>query len=70
MGIRLILTLAAGLLAPTALTAAEIKNSDCLECHSDKTLTTTNAAGRTVSLFVDPAVLAASVHRTNSCASC
>jgi formate dehydrogenase gamma subunit len=70
MGIRLILTLSAGLLATTVLTAAEIKNSDCLECHNDKTLTTTNAAGRTVSLFVDPALLAASVHRTNSCTSC
>ena len=70
MGIRLILTLAAGLLGTTALAAAEISNSDCLECHSDKTLAATNAAGRTVSLFVDPAVLAASVHHTNSCASC
>jgi len=69
MGIRLALTLAAGLLATTAWPAAEIKNSDCLECHSDKTLTVTNA-GRVLSLFVDPAVLAASVHRTNSCASC
>src|SRR6476646_4930615 len=25
---------------------AEIKNSACLDCHSDKTLTATNAAGR------------------------
>jgi formate dehydrogenase gamma subunit len=70
MGIRLILTLAAGLLGASALAAAEISNSDCLECHSDKTLAATNAAGRTVSLFVDPAALAASVHHTNSCASC
>ena len=51
-------------------TAAEIKNSACLECHSDKTLTTTNAAGKEVSLFVDEAKLAASVHKTNTCASC
>jgi len=49
---------------------AEIKNSACLDCHSDKTLTATNAAGREVSLFVDVAKLAASIHHTNSCASC
>jgi formate dehydrogenase gamma subunit len=49
---------------------AEIKNSACLDCHSDKTLTTTNTAGREISLFVDVAKLAASIHRTNSCASC
>ena len=69
-GYRLILTLAAGLLGTTALSAAEMQNSDCLDCHSDKTMTATNAAGRAISLFVDPAALAASVHRTNSCASC
>ena len=28
-------------------------NSACLECHSDKTLSKTNAAGKEVSLFVD-----------------
>lgn len=50
--------------------AAEIKNSACLECHSDKTLTKTNAAGKEISLFVDEARLAASVHKTNTCASC
>ena len=47
-----------------------IKNSACLECHSDKTLTETNAAGREVSLFVDAATLAGSVHRTNACVAC
>ena len=47
-----------------------IKNSACLECHADKTLTKTNAAGKEVSLFVDVAKLAASVHKTNTCASC
>ncbi len=50
--------------------AAEIKNSDCLECHSDKTLNKTNAAGKEISLFVDEAKLAASAHKTNTCASC
>ena len=59
----------AGLLA--AASAAEpIKNSACLECHSDKTLTKTNAAGKEISLFVDAAKLAASAHKTNTCASC
>jgi formate dehydrogenase gamma subunit len=58
-----------GLLA--AASAAEpIKNSACLDCHGDKTLTKTNAAGKEVSLFVDVAKLAASVHKTNLCASC
>ncbi len=55
-------------LLPSA--SAGLKNSDCLECHSDKTLTKTNASGKEILLFVDPAKLAASAHRTNSCASC
>ena len=56
---------------PAAVSAAEpIKNSACLDCHGDKTLTKTNAAGKEVSLFVDVAKLAASVHKTNLCASC
>lgn len=49
---------------------AGLKDADCLECHADKTLLKTNAAGRAVSLFVDPARLMASAHKTNSCASC
>jgi len=56
--------------ANAELPAAEIKNSACLDCHSDKTLTKTNAAGKEISLFVDEAKLAASVHKTNTCASC
>src|SRR6266568_1896134 len=53
-----------------ARAADEIKNSACLDCHSDKTLTRTNAAGKEISLFADEAKLAASVHKTNTCASC
>ncbi|HWV98924.1 MAG TPA: cytochrome b/b6 domain-containing protein [Candidatus Acidoferrum sp.] len=49
---------------------AEIKSSACLDCHSDKTLFKTNSAGKGISLFVDEAKLAASVHKTNTCASC
>jgi formate dehydrogenase gamma subunit len=58
-----------GLLA-VAAAAEPIKNSACLECHGDKTLTKTNAAGKEVSLFVDVAKLGASVHKTNLCAGC
>ena len=46
-----------------AAAAEKSPNSACLECHSDKTLTTTNAAGKEVSLFVDEAKLMASVHK-------
>jgi formate dehydrogenase gamma subunit len=58
-----------GLLA-VASAAEPIKNSACLDCHGDKTLTKTNAAGKEVSLFVDLAKLAGSVHKTNACVSC
>jgi formate dehydrogenase gamma subunit len=57
-------------IAATASAADALKNSDCLDCHSDKTLTRTNAAGKEISLFVDPAKLAASIHKTNTCVSC
>ncbi|HVV70021.1 MAG TPA: cytochrome b/b6 domain-containing protein, partial [Verrucomicrobiae bacterium] len=53
-----------------ATAAEEIRNSACLDCHSDKTLSKTNAAGKEISLFVDEAKLAASVHKTNTCFSC
>ena len=56
--------------AALAGTAQEIKNSACLDCHSDKTLYRTNSAGKGISMFVDEAKLAASVHKTNSCVSC
>src|ERR1051325_226843 len=49
---------------------AGLKDSDCLECHADKSLSKTNAAGKEISLFVDVAKLAASAHKTNTCASC
>lgn len=70
MGVRLILTLAAGVLGAAVLSAAEIKNSECLDCHSDKTLTTTNAAGVVKSLYMDAAVLDGSAHHKVSCAGC
>jgi formate dehydrogenase gamma subunit len=70
MPVRFTLTLAACLAGAAVLSGAEMSNSDCLDCHSDKTMTTTNAAGRVVSLYVDAEALAASIHHTNSCASC
>ncbi|HEX7570927.1 MAG TPA: hypothetical protein VF492_10520 [Verrucomicrobiae bacterium] len=47
-----------------------VKNSDCLDCHGDNTLTKINAAGKSVSLFVDAAKLKLSAHSTNACISC
>jgi cytochrome b subunit of formate dehydrogenase len=58
-------------LAPLAVLAGDKNpNSACLDCHSDKTLFKTNAAGQGISLFVDEAKFANTVHRTNTCASC
>ena len=67
LGLGVAFALLAGLVLSSG---EEIKNSSCLDCHSDKTLSKTNAAGREVSLFVNMARLAASVHKTKSCASC
>ena len=52
------------------LFAAEISNADCLQCHEDKELTATNKAGIVRSIWCDVSKLNASVHKTNSCASC
>jgi len=52
------------------LAADKSPNSGCLDCHSDKTLTKTTAAGKEVSVFVDEARLVGSVHKTNTCADC
>ena len=56
--------------ATGATAAPAMRDSDCLDCHADNTLTITNVAGREISLFVDKVRLAASVHKTNSCISC
>jgi cytochrome b subunit of formate dehydrogenase len=53
-----------------AARAAEIKNADCLSCHEDKTLTSTNAAGVVKQLFVDVARFEKSVHKTANCVDC
>jgi len=54
----------------TASAFGGLKNSDCLDCHSDNTLVKTNANGRPISLFVDAAKLHASAHATNACIAC
>lgn len=64
------LLLAAFCLLTQRPASAGLSNNDCLDCHSDKTLVITNAAGAAKSLFVDTAVLQASVHHTNACISC
>jgi formate dehydrogenase gamma subunit len=53
-----------------AAAAPATSDDDCLVCHADNTLAMTNAAGRAISLFVDQAKFAASVHGTNGCVSC
>ncbi|HUC84647.1 MAG TPA: cytochrome c3 family protein, partial [Candidatus Acidoferrales bacterium] len=58
------------LLLATSSVRAGVKNSDCLDCHSDNTLFKTNSAGKAISLFVDAAKLRASAHKTNDCISC
>src|SRR5581483_5885922 len=60
--------LAAAVLSATA--APALKDKFCLDCHSDQTLFKTNAAGRGISMFVDRARLAGSVHHTNACITC
>ena len=53
-----------------AAAAPALSDSDCLDCHGIDTLSTTNAAGKEISLFVDSDKFAASVHATNGCVSC
>lgn len=66
-----VVALALFLLTLLAATAAEANpNSACLDCHSDKTLYKTNAAGLGISLYLDEAKLTHSVHHTNTCATC
>ena len=71
-GLRISLLLALVTLgAPlSSLAATKNPNSDCFDCHNDKTLYKTNAAGKGISLFVDEAKFAAGVHGTNTCKSC
>jgi hypothetical protein len=58
----------AGLLLSAAHAPAQ-QNSDCLDCHSDPSLTGTRN-GLTVSVYVDEKKLAASVHGSVECTAC
>jgi formate dehydrogenase gamma subunit len=69
-GLVALAALAWSVTLPPLFAAEEIKNSACMDCHADKTLSKTNALGKEISLFVDEAKLAASIHKTNTCASC
>jgi formate dehydrogenase gamma subunit len=62
------LTVLAGGLQVAALAAP--RDADCLLCHEDKELASTNAAGKVKRLYVDTALLKSSAHKTNTCASC
>lgn len=46
-----------------------LSDADCMDCHSDKDLTTTKD-GRTVSLFINIALFKKSKHADNGCISC
>lgn len=62
--------LAAALLAAAGPSRAALTNSECRECHSSKGEVATNAAGRVISLFVDPNPFKASVHSQLNCKDC
>lgn len=67
---RVLIGFLAGGIAFAIYGASAPKNSDCLECHSDKTLNKTNNDGRVISLYVDETILKKSIHKTNACHSC
>ena len=69
---RFLFALAAAFLGGNLLGAPreQIRDSSCLDCHADKTLTKTNFAGKEISLFVDATHLKSTVHATNACSSC
>ncbi len=56
--------------AARGMAAPAMSDSDCLDCHGMDSLAKTNANGLVISLFVDQAKFAASVHATNGCVSC
>ncbi len=44
--------------------------AECLVCHGDKSLTTTDSTGKEISLFVDHSVFAKSIHQNLGCDGC
>lgn len=68
---RRVLAALSALVVAVGMQASEpIPDEDCLLCHSDPDMTKTDANGNEVSVFVDEAIFAASVHGTNTCFSC
>lgn len=55
---------------PAAARAAGPSNSDCLDCHGDREMVKTNAAGKVISLYVDTNRLARSIHADADCTDC
>ena len=53
-----------------AVAAEAAPKEDCFDCHGDKTLWKTNAAGVALHLFVDAAKFTNSVHKAALCRSC
>ena len=49
-------------LAPAAQAQHKPKDAECLACHSDPTLTGTDANGRSVSLYIDTGKMKQSIH--------
>ena len=64
------LSLCAVLLALPAFAQHKPKDAECLACHSDPTMTATDAAGKTVSISVDPDKAKASIHGGLACVDC
>ncbi len=52
------------------LKSQTIKNSECMECHSDTSLTKTSDSGKEISLFVDLSKFQRSIHGEFSCIDC
>ena len=56
--------------APAPARAAIPTDEDCLACHGDDETLSMRRGGKTVSLYVKPAILKASAHAKVACAEC
>ncbi len=61
---------AAAVLLLLPVHAAALTQAQCLECHSERSLTKEGPGGETKSLFVDPDVLRSSTHKALTCTEC
>ena len=73
---RLLIALCGGVvllvtvLAFSSGTANALDEHECLQCHSDPTLSKTNHAGQRIPLYIDEEVLNISAHRFIDCTTC